>query len=297
MSTLTPESASAAKSIDVLAAPQSELTAAASPVRVGMGAWPGILLNETHKGLLLSWSYKFNLLTMMLTMGFIFIGIVFFMGRGDLDRAAIPSALLGYLMWFYALTAISNMSWDLREEAQTGTLEQRYLSPAPTGLIQLGRSFSNLITTTIIVGLFTLVLVLLLGVELPLRLAAIPVFILTMMGLYGFGFLIGGATLIFKQVESLANLVQNMLLFLNGAFRPVDRLPTWLAVIAYTLPTTQGIIVMRKVVLEGESLLAVWADGSLVWLLLHSVAYFVVGWVVFDFCERKARRDGLLGQY
>ncbi|MEZ4710422.1 MAG: hypothetical protein R3A44_24685 [Caldilineaceae bacterium] len=190
MSTLTPESAPTATGSNILGGRQTGVVAAVAPARSGVGAWLGILINETHKGLLLSWSYKFNLLTMMLTLGFVFIGIVFFMGRGDLDRAAIPSALLGYLMWFYALTAIGNMSWDLREEAQTGTLEQRYLSPAPTGLIQLGRSFSNLITTTIIVGIFTLVLIFLLGVELPLRLAGIPVFILTMMGLYGFGFLL-----------------------------------------------------------------------------------------------------------
>lgn len=297
MSTITSDSVQATEAAEIVGAPAREFVTAAPLVRGGVGAWLGILLNETHKGLLLSWSYKFNLLTMMLTLGFVFIGIAFFMGRGDLDRAAIPSALLGYLMWFYALTAIGNMSWDLREEAQTGTLEQRYLSPAPTVLIQLGRAFSNLITTTVIIIIFTLVLIYLLGVTLPLRLAGLPVFVLTMVGLYGFGLLIGGATLIFKQVESLANLVQNMLLFLNGAFLPVDRLPSWLAAIAHTLPTTQGIVVMRKVVLEDASLLDVWSDGSLVWLLLHSLLYFTVGWVVFSLCERKARRDGLLGQY
>jgi len=259
--------------------------------------WPRIVLNETHKGILLSWSYRFNLLTMALTLGFVFIGITFFIGGGELDANAIPSALLGYLMWFYALTAISSMSYDLREEAQTGTLEQRYMSPAPPGLIQLGRSLSTLVVTTIIVALFTAVLIGGLGVQLPLRWATIPIFLLTMLGLFGFSFIIGGATLIVKQVESLANLVQNLLLFLNGAFLPVDHMPDWMAAIALALPTTQGVVVMRQVVLGGQSLAAVWADGSLVWLTVHSLLYFGAGWFIFALCERVAKRRGLLGQY
>ena len=50
--------------------------------------------------------------------------------------------------------------------------------------------------------------------------------------------------------------------------------------IAKTLPSTQGIIVLRRVILDGQSLVAVWQDGSLGWLILHSALYFVGGLLI-----------------
>lgn len=256
-----------------------------------------IFVNEIYKRLLLLWAYKVNFISEMVTISFIFIGITFFVSGGEPNSAMLAPALVGYLVWFLALSAISHMSWGLREETQTGTLEQMYMSPLPSGLLMLGRSIATLIISILMVTLSAAVLIWLMDVDLPLRWAGIPVFLLTMAGLYGFAFILAGATLIFKQIEALANALQNALLFLNGAFLPVDRLPGWLEAFAHTLPTTQGIIVLRRVIIDGASLAQVWQEGSLLWLLIHSTAYFVVGWFVFRWCEAQARRMGALGQY
>jgi ABC-2 type transport system permease protein len=77
----------------------------------------------------------------------------------------------------------------------------------------------------------------------------------------------------------------------------VDRLPDGVELAAKALPTTQGIIVLRDVMLEGRSLNAVWSDGSLAFLLVHSVLFLVVGWVAFKYAEGVARKRGTLGQY
>ncbi len=256
-----------------------------------------IFINETYKRLLLLWDYKFNMVTQIVMLGFVFVGITLFMSEGQIDQVQIAPVLLGYLVWFYALSAISDMSWGIREETQTGTLEQMYMSPVSPNVLLMGRAFATLINTTIMVVIIAGVLITLFQVSMPMRWAGIPVFLLTMIGLYGFGFMIGGATLIFKQVEALANMAQNMLLFLNGAFLPVERMPDWLAGFAKTLPTTQGIIVLRKVILDGQSLASAWNDGSLVSLVVNSSIYFVGGWLVFRWCERVARQRGALGQY
>ena len=138
---------------------------------------------------------------------------------------------------------------------------------------------------------------LLLGIRIPVRLEGVPVFALTISGLYGFAFILGGATLVFKQVDALGNMLSNMLLFLNGSFLTVERMLVWLESVARALPTTQGIVVLRRVVLDGVPLAAVWQDGSLVWLTVHSAFFLLVGWAVFLWAERVARRRGLLGQY
>lgn len=255
------------------------------------------LLNETYKGLIIRWSYRFNLLMEVVSLGAIFLGITFLMGGGDLEPQQLTWTLIGYIVWFYALLAISNMSWSLREETQTGTLEQMYMSPAPMGVLLIGRTLSALIITTIMVTLLVLPMTIWLDVQIPLRATGLPVFLLTVMGLYGFGFMIGGATLLFKQVEALANLMQNLLLFMNGTLLAVDQFPGWLEGFTKALPSTQGIIVLRNVLLEGQSLGAAWADGSLVALLINSTIYFAGGLVVFKVCEHVAQRKGSLGQY
>ena len=117
------------------------------------------------------------------------------------------------------------------------------------------------------------------------------------MGLFGLGFMIGGATLLFKQVTQLANFVENFLLYLSGTLLPVHDLPNWLEAFAKILPTTHGIIVLRRVVLEGQSLASVWNDGSLGWLFVNTLAYLIVGIIVFRWFERRARNQGVLGQY
>lgn len=253
--------------------------------------------SETRKGLLLMWDYRFNLFMQLFMLSFIFVGISFFMGQGELQPEALASTLLGYLVWFYAVGAISNMSWNLMEEMQAGTLEQMYMSPAPSSMILIGRVLSTMISTTVMVSIVAVALMLLLGVQLPMRLEGLPVLGITLIGLFGFGFIIGGATLLFKQVEALANLAQYVLLFLNGSLLPVDQLPPTIEAFALSLPSTQGIIVLRNVVLEGQSLVAAWNDQSLIWLTVHSVVYFVVGLIIFKWCEKRARTLGSLGHY
>lgn len=253
--------------------------------------------SEIRKGLLLAWDYKFNMLMLLFLLGFVFLGISFFMGYGELDPARMAPALLGYLVWFYAVVIIFDMNTNLTQEAQTGTLEQMYMSVAPAGVMLLGRSLAATVTASILVCIAGAGLSLLLNIHIPLVWAGIPVLGITVLGLIGFGFILGGAMLVFKQADSLANLFQQLLLFLNGALLPVSLLPDWLAVFAKTLPTTQGIVVLRNVVFDGQSLLAAWNDGSLVWLSIHSGVYLVAGWFVFKLCERTAKRQGTLGQY
>jgi ABC-2 type transport system permease protein len=255
------------------------------------------VLGETRKGLLITWTYKANMVVTILTLGCVFVGIGFLMGEGELNPEQLASTLLGYLVWFYALMAIGDIAWGLRGEMQAGTLEQMAMSPVPVGLLLLGRSLANFLVSTAQVLVIGGAIYLLIGVKIPMRWEGLPVLALTLVGIYGSGFIVAGATLVYKQFESFANLMQNGLLFLSGALLPVESMPTWLATIARTMPSTQGIVVLRQVVLDGQSLASVWQSGSLIWLIVHSTIYLVIGWLFFGVCEQIAKRQGSLGQY
>jgi len=255
------------------------------------------LFGEIRKGLLISWTYKVNQLISLLTLGFIFFVIVYMMGGGKIDPAKAGSALVGYLIWMYVVSAISDLSFGLRAEMSAGTLEQLEMSPVRVGLLLVGRVIANIIITTIQVMVLGTVILLIFKIRIPWRLEALPAFLLTLVGVLGFGFLIAGAVLIFKQVESFANLMNTALAFLIGSLLTVSVLPAWLAGISMSLPSTLGIIVIRRIIFEGKTLANTWQDGSLVGLAINSILYLLIGWTIFFLCERLAKNRGSLGQY
>jgi ABC-2 type transport system permease protein len=254
-------------------------------------------IGEVRKQLLTAWTYRMNTLTAMFTIGFVFIGIGFLMTQGTMSQEEIGPMFVGYLAWFYAMGAIGDLSWGMRSEINAGTLEQLSMSPTPIGIILLGRVFANFIISTAQLLIQGSVLALLLHVQLPMRWEAVVVLGITLVGVFGFGFMLAGATLVFKQIESLANLFQNVLMFFNGMLLPVAVMPGWLAAFSRTMPTTQGVYIMQRLLLDDESMVILWQDGSMIWLLIHSMIYFIIGWVVFSACENIARTQGTLGQY
>lgn len=256
---------------------------------------------EAVKGVLLILGYRFNNVAFLGTLVFAFVGIGYLMGGGRLEPERLESPLLGYMVWFFGMKAVDHMAFMLSEEARSGTLEQMFMTPAPMGVVMLGRCIGTLWVAAVQVGLVVTAIVLLLrmpiGFDPPTVARAVPVFGLTMVGLFGFGYVVAGVTIVFKQVSSLINMVQNLLLFFGGVMLPVENLPRGVELFARTLPSTQGIAVLRQVVFGGESLGDVWASGALPWLAVHAAAYFILGWVFYGWCEAVAKRQGSLGQY
>jgi len=255
------------------------------------------LLGEIRKGLLIGWAYKANQLISFLTLGFIFVVIVFFMTGGTLDPVRIAPAIIGYLTWMYVVAVLGDLAFGLRAEMSAGTLEQLAMSPAPVGLLLTARVIVNIIVTTIEVILMAILVLVIFDIHINWSIDVLPILLLTLVGVLGFGFMIAGVVLIFKQIESFINLFNNLLAFLNGTFLPVSAMPGWLAAIAMAIPSTSGIIVIRKLMLDGKSLTDTWRDGSLVGLAINSVCYLLIGWIIFVVCERVAKRRGSLGQY
>lgn len=253
--------------------------------------------NEIQKRLLIFWDYRFNLIAQLVTVCLIFIGAGFLFGGGQFNPAQLASLLLAYIGWFYARIVILSTGSDLVTEAQAGTLEQMYMSPAPASLLLFGRMLALLISTTFLVVPVAILLVFLLKIPVPLRWEGLPVLLLTLIGLFGFTLILSGVGLVFKQTEALADLIQNLLLFLTGVFLPVERFPAWLGAIARIFPITQGNIVLRDVMLKQQSLASAWNDGSLILLTVHTILYVCVGLLIFKWCEHIAKQAGSLGQY
>ncbi|MBN2305774.1 MAG: ABC transporter permease [Anaerolineae bacterium] len=260
--------------------------------------WAGGLVNETHKRLLILWSYRLDLVLEIVWSAATVAGaILLFADESATRLESRSSILLGFILAQLGTGSLAAMSWGLRQEMTVGTLEQMVMGPLPVAWLVMGRIAANLCIGLAQMILMAVPLALILGISLPLRWAGLLPLVLLLAGIYGAGFMIGGLTLVVKRAEVVAALLVNLLPFFNGTIVGVQYFPVWLEPFARLMPTTQGLIVLRRVLLDGESLAGVWGDGSLPLLVVHSAGFLAAGVVIFGWCERIAKRRGTLGQY
>ena len=253
---------------------------------------------EIRKNLQIMWSYRVKALLDTFGFALMYIAAMFLLGGGSFDRELLQPALIGFLTSFYILETLSQMDKDITMRAQTGTLEQMYLGIASPVWLLIALILSIQLKSTFVVCIMGAVLALLFGIDLSfIKPAGILLLLITLIGVFGFGFFIAGMTVIYKQIGALTNILFNLILFLNGTFLPVEAMPDWMKAVSLLLPTTQGIRVMRQVLLDGVSLGDALQDGGLTFLILHSVLYLFLGIGFYLFAQSKARHEGSLGHY
>lgn len=238
--------------------------------------------------------YVFNTVSSMVTI-YLFFTLMFF-GAKAVGGPALSSAgtleamVVGYFIWIVAITSYSDLSWDLTNEAQMGTLEQLYLSPAgyrwisafslaANAGLQLAFSFALLFLTMVTTGRY-------LRLDLV---SLLPILLVTMVGIYGIGYTLAGLALIFKRIQAFFQVVQ----FLMIAFlmAPLGRV-AWFKL----LPLAMGNRLAAQVMVDGKRLWEL-APADLLILVAVSAFYLAVGLAVFSRCEKVAKNAGLLGQY
>ena len=252
------------------------------------------VLGETQKGLWQLWGHRSLVLLEIISLVALYPFLQFILGNGTINRALVRPTLLAFLTLPLLYIAILKLVGDLLEEVNSGTFEQMHLSPFSPASLLVGRLGALLLEGLVIAVVIGVVMTWWLGVSIPLRPAGLLPAALTVIDIAGFALLIGGLALALPQIGAIAHLFSGLILLLNGTLIPLEWYPTWVQTLARFLPTTLGTLVTRKVVLEGQSLSSVWADGTLPWLIIHTAGLAVLGWLVFLLNDRRAMRHGTL---
>lgn len=251
--------------------------------------------NETWKGMILLRDNRRTILPELGALLVFYFLIQFLVGGGRVVPALYAPTLLAF--GFYTLLYIVTLKIvaGTLQEMNAGTLEQIHLSPLPSWALSLGRVVSAAIEALAGLAVLGGVLIPLLGIRLSFQLAAVLPLLLTLVGVAGFGLLLGALAIRVNSIGAILHVLQGVVVLLNGSFVPVNLYPGWLQVVADLLPTTLGVQVTRKLLVQGDSLASAWSNGSLVWLLAHSVALLVLGVVAYQLGIRRALREGRLG--
>ncbi len=203
----------------------------------------------------------------------------------------LDAIVVGYVLWNLVLAISIDIAGGLQYEAQTGTLEQLFLSPFGAPRVFLVRAVASLALRLLTILFILIVIMLLTGS----RLAFPPVLLLplltVLLGAYGLAFAMGSLALLLKRVQQLLGIFQFALLFLMAT--PTETWQGPLRLARWLLPMTSGAGLLRDLMARGDAL----ELGQLGLALLNGMAYLAIGLLLFRFAEREAKRRGKLSGY
>jgi ABC-2 type transport system permease protein len=203
--------------------------------------------------------------------------------------------LVGWLTFIVASDVIQELPGIISEEAQTGTLEQLCITPVSLASLLALRSLAFLLGSGVR-GLLAAVILSVFVAPLPAGPALIVIFLISLVGAYGLGFMLAGVALVFKRAEALVGVLLSLMIFLTGALVGLESLGWAYQVSKLLLPLTWGISIIRSTLLDGN-LVELPKSTDVVTLSLHSFVYFITGWFGFMIGVWKARAEGTLSHY
>jgi ABC-2 type transport system permease protein len=210
-------------------------------------------------------------------------------GGADIREGdTLPAIVVGFVVLSIVLGSFFTTSQWLTQEATLGTLEQIAISPFGLLRVLIAESVASLWFLALMTGAMLIGAEAVSGQWLHLDIVTLtPLIGLLLVQMVGLSLVVGGASVVFKRVASLANLMQ--FVFLALVSLPIEDYPA----VRY-MPIGLANQLIRESTVHNVGLFD-FNGGDLLQLVLLASAYFAVGVVVFLRCERVARERGLIG--
>lgn len=258
-----------------------------------VGGRARMVRTETVKGLRLMWRRRSMVIVGTAMIGLNYLGISLFIGGGHLVKDLMMRTLPALLALAIAQTAGVHGPGGIAEEINGGTLEQTQLSPAGPILQALGRMAALAVEglgTAIVLGL---VFVVGIRLDIQLHLAVVIPAVLTVLDALGYGLIMTALTVRVPSIGAISHVGNMVIMAFAGMMVPITVFPPALQIFAKFVPTALGVQAVNAT-LAGHPLSVTWSDGTLPWLLLHTIVLIVLGMIIYVANIRHAQRDGAL---
>jgi len=233
----------------------------------------------------------------------ILLGATFAVGGEavGLAETAGTTDVVGYLfLGMLALTLSSAGFWDvafqLKVEMDTGRLEPTWLTPTRRETFVIGMTLAGIVTASLSTVVLVAVGILLFGAGIAPQLAiALPIIALTSVGVLGIGYLVGALVLRMREANFFVDAADFVFVAISGAAFPIVVLPDVVRWVAYLLPTTHALDLIRVSALGTRPLLPAPVEWTA--LVVTSLAFVAVGRWAWLATEHRLRVRGTLGQH
>lgn len=201
--------------------------------------------------------------------------------------------VIGNAVQVAALSGIFGVTFSISGDRWAGTLPYLFGTPSNRMALFVGRSLVHIVDGMFGVGLGLMWGVLLLGLDLSQAdpLAMILTVLITAFSTSGMGLMLGSLSLITVNVMFINNTVYFLMLIFSGSNLAIENLPAWMQSASRVIPLTRGIAATRAII-SGSHLDAV--RGMLVEEVGIGIIYITLGYLLFRWFERQAKRKGSL---
>lgn len=174
-----------------------------------------------------------------------------------------------------------------------GTLEYLYSSPGSRYAYYVGNVLAEVIISLVIFIPFYLFLIYYARAGWVDMVMVLVVCLVVLVTLTAMGIMIALLALLWRQVNSIAQVLGILFEFLAGAYLPVSTFPTPIQYLAYLLPYTWGYDLIRYYSFSRnwETLLPVWQEWVIV--LAYALLFFIISRDLLRRAERRAKEIGL----
>ncbi|MBO3801292.1 MAG: ABC transporter permease [Thermoproteota archaeon] len=205
--------------------------------------------------------------------------------------------VVGMIVSSFAFSTLWGMSYALRGEQWSGTLETTFLAPCSRFSILLGKALSSMLTTSLWVVLQLIVSTLIFNLNVRLINLPIALFLLliALPSFLGIGFSLAGIVLEFKEHSAFVNFLTALFSLLLPISYPLVVLPPFLRYFSYLLPPTYAIEGMRNVLILDSSLSEL--INLILPLIFFDIFWLLLGSLVFLAEEKRVMKKGTLGYY
>lgn len=252
-------------------------------------------LEEIRIGLETAWNYRMSFVSEIVTILILYLCLLFWNSGTSLalsypggNAGSKELLLAGYMLWNFSIMAINTMSDTISAEATSGTLEHKYMSIIPMSILNLAIFVRSFIIECIIVGIILIVAKFMFNISIAFNILSICIIIITSIGMYGIGMILGGIALKEKRIGKVIFILQILFLFMSDTITNVSNNIQ----ISKILPLTLGNDLLRESISFGSVTLS-----KLYFLILISLLWIVIGTFIYKVFERKSKKEGLLGTY
>lgn len=215
----------------------------------------------------------------------------------NFPATAGAAVIIGGAMIAFWTNVLWNMSSQWFWEREQGNLEMYMVAPVSRMSILLGMAMGGSLNT----GIRALGIVLL-GIfvfQVPFQVAE-PltvglVFVLTLVALYTMGMLFASLFMLYgREAWNTANLLQEPVYFLSGAYFPAfyGIVPLAIAIAGSLIPMTLGLDAIRRLVINGASIGAVWPE--ILGIVACILVLFPLARRALNYMESLGKREGRL---
>ncbi len=241
--------------------------------------------------------YWLNYIFGNLNVFFLFFGLFFAFSRNSQDDLGKMMFLISLMYWYFGVHAVDLIGILMEEEIEQGTLEQLLMTRTSLAVSLFFRIVAQILFD-LFKGIFVFGLCIWafrIDFSMVFRLnflAAVAVFFVGLLAMYGLGYMIAGLSLVFKQASAIASVSGTLILFFAGTTIAVERFPAVVQAVIRLFPFYWSNRIIESILRMDDG---IW--GSALVLLLELVLWIAGGIFCLNRCLDSVYQKGSSGTY